>query len=311
MKIILSTMMAALALASILLPGCAGASNSSSGDGAHALSDTAVRATLGTEPLDPALAALDPQFYVVYANGMPGRTYKLGFSMGAGSPVARRVRELAARVMSGSTEIASLRTDDINTSGTSNAESGEMSGIMYGSMEWTSPGIPTPDTYVVLTLRGDSGVVIRRVELPGPGVDEAGNALHDITVIYRGVPELPEHNFSMKQGGRIAIARDGTIFMTVGDRDGNKQADYDQQLAQKLDIDVGKIIHLTAEGAPASDNPFLNRPDVRPEIWAYGIRSPEGFAVAPDGTLWETEHGPRGGDELNIKSFELAEKEAA
>jgi glucose/arabinose dehydrogenase len=130
-------------------------------------------------------------------------------------------------------------------------------------------------------------------------LDQAGNAVHDVTVIYRGVPELPEQNFSMKQGGRIAFAKDGTIFMTVGDRDGNRKADYDQQLAQKLDIDVGKIIHLTADGMPAPDNPFLGRSDVRPEIWAYGIRSPEGLAMAPDGTLWETEHGPRGGDELN------------
>ena len=100
-------------------------------------------------------------------------------------------------------------------------------------------------------------------------LDQAGNAVHDVTVIYRGVPELPEQNFSMKQGGRIAFAKDGTLFMSVGDRDGNRKADYDQQLAQKLDIDVGKIIHLTAEGAPAPDNPFLNRADVRPEIWAY------------------------------------------
>jgi glucose/arabinose dehydrogenase len=130
-------------------------------------------------------------------------------------------------------------------------------------------------------------------------LDEAGIALHDVTVIYRGVPELPEHNFSMKQGGRIAFAKDGTLFMSVGDRDGNRKADYDQQLAQKLDIDVGKIIHLTQDGSPAPDNPFLNKPGVRPEIWAYGIRSPEGLAFAPDGTLWETEHGPRGGDELN------------
>lgn len=131
-------------------------------------------------------------------------------------------------------------------------------------------------------------------------LDEAGNAIHDVTVIYRGVPELPEHNFSMKQGGRIAFAKDGTLFMTVGDRDGNRKADYDQQLAQKLDNDVGKIIHLTQEGVPASDNPFLDKPGARPEIWAYGIRSPEGFAFASDGTLWETEHGPRGGDELNL-----------
>ena len=58
-------------------------------------------------------------------------------------------------------------------------------------------------------------------------LDQAGNALHDVTVIYRGVPQLPEENFSMKQGGRIIIARDGTLFMTVGDRDGNRKADYD------------------------------------------------------------------------------------
>jgi len=90
-------------------------------------------------------------------------------------------------------------------------------------------------------------------------LDEAGNAVHDVTVIYRGVPELPEQNFSMKQGGRIAFAKDGTLFMTVGDRDGNRKADYDQQLAQKLDNDVGKIIHLTQDGAAAADNPFLNK----------------------------------------------------
>lgn len=131
-------------------------------------------------------------------------------------------------------------------------------------------------------------------------LDEAANAVHDVTVIYRGVPELPEQNFSMKQGGRIAFARDGSLFMTVGDRDGNKVEDYVEAQAQKLDRDVGKIIHLTADGAPAPDNPFLSRKDVRPEIWAYGIRSPEGLAFDAQGRLWETEHGPRGGDELNL-----------
>lgn len=130
-------------------------------------------------------------------------------------------------------------------------------------------------------------------------LDQAQNAVHDVTVIYRGVPELPMENFSMKQGGRIVFAKDGTLFMTVGDRDGNRKVDYDRQLAQKLDNDVGKIIHITADGLPATNNPFLNTPGVRPEIWAYGIRSPQGLALAPDGGLWETEHGPRGGDELN------------
>ena len=130
-------------------------------------------------------------------------------------------------------------------------------------------------------------------------LDEAAGAVHDVTVIYRGVPVLPEKNFSSKQGGRIVFARDGSLFMTVGDRDGNNKHDYDQALAQKLDNDVGKIIHLTPDGAPSPDNPFLNTPGARPEIWAYGIRSPQGFVLAPDGALWETEHGPRGGDELN------------
>ena len=131
-------------------------------------------------------------------------------------------------------------------------------------------------------------------------LDQGANAVHDVTVIYRGVPALPEHNFSSKQGGRIAFAADGTLFMSVGDRDGNNQKDYDEAQAQKLDRDVGKIIHLTADGLPAPDNPFLHKPGVRPEIWAYGIRSPEGLAFDSQGRLWETEHGPRGGDELNL-----------
>jgi len=131
-------------------------------------------------------------------------------------------------------------------------------------------------------------------------LDEAAGSLHDVTVIYRGVPSPPVRNFSAKQGGRIVFAPDGSLFMSVGDRDGNNKADYAAALAQKLDNDVGKIIHLTQDGAPAPDNPFLHTPGVRPEIWAYGIRSPEGLAFAADGTLWETEHGPRGGDELNI-----------
>ena len=131
-------------------------------------------------------------------------------------------------------------------------------------------------------------------------LDEAANAVHDVTVIWRAVPELPEHNFSQKQGGRIAFAKDGTLFMTTGDRDANKVEDYQQAQAQKLDRDVGTIVHLTAEGSPAPDNPFLHRPGARPEIWAYGVRSPEGLTFDAKGRLWETEHGPRGGDELNL-----------
>ncbi|HVV28699.1 MAG TPA: PQQ-dependent sugar dehydrogenase [Rhizomicrobium sp.] len=130
-------------------------------------------------------------------------------------------------------------------------------------------------------------------------LDQAAGAVHGVTVIFRGDPVLIK-NYSGKQGGRIVFARDGSLFMTMGDRDANIKADYEAALAQKLDNDMGKIIHLTADGTPAPDNPFLKTPGARPEIWAYGIRSPQGFAWGPDGTLWETEHGPRGGDELNI-----------
>jgi glucose/arabinose dehydrogenase len=130
-------------------------------------------------------------------------------------------------------------------------------------------------------------------------LDEAGNAVHDVRVIFRGLPLESVKNFSSKQGGRIAFAKDGSIFMTMGDRDGNKKEDYDLALAQKLDNHMGKVLHLTQDGQAASDNPFLKTPGALPEIWTYGMRSPQGLAFGPGGTLWDTEHGPRGGDELN------------
>ena len=108
---------------------------------------------------------------------------------------------------------------------------------------------------------------------------------------------MPSKRLGGKTGGRIAIAPDGTLFVTIGDRSDSPPWD----VAQRLDNDLGKIIHITAEGAPAPDNPFLGKPGVLPEIWAYGVRSQEGLAFDPrTGRLWENEHGPRGGDELNI-----------
>jgi len=131
-------------------------------------------------------------------------------------------------------------------------------------------------------------------------LDDAAGAIHDVRVLFRGKPYESVKNFSSKQGGRIAFAKDGSIFLAMGDRDGNKQADYDLALAQKLDNHMGKILHLTPEGLPAADNPFLHTPGALPEIWTYGMRSPQGLAFDPHtGHLWETEHGPRGGDELN------------
>jgi glucose/arabinose dehydrogenase len=138
----------------------------------------------------------------------------------------------------------------------------------------------------------DSNTYVARARL-----DEAKRAISDAKVIFRGQPRMPSKRLGAKTGGRIAIAPDGTLFLPIGDRSDSPPWD----VAQGLDNDLGKIIHITVDGAPAPDNPFLGKPGVLPEIWAYGTRSQEGLAFDPKtGRLWETEHGPRGGDELNI-----------
>ena len=126
-------------------------------------------------------------------------------------------------------------------------------------------------------------------------LDEANLRLTGVTVIFRAQPAFPVKNFSSKQGGRIVFARDGSLFMVVGDRDTGTP----WQVAQQLDNHLGKLIHILADGRPAPDNPFLKTPGALPEIWASGLRSPQGLAIDRQGRLWETEHGPRGGDELN------------
>ena len=71
-------------------------------------------------------------------------------------------------------------------------------------------------------------------------------------------------------------------------------------MAQTLDTHLGKIVRITTDGKPAPGNPFIGQEGALPEIWAIGGRSQEGLAFDNDGNLWETEHGPRGGDELNL-----------
>lgn len=128
-------------------------------------------------------------------------------------------------------------------------------------------------------------------------LDEARCALTEAKVIFRGLPAMPSKRLGGKTGGRIAIAPDGSLFVSMGDRSDSPPWD----VAQHLDNHLGKVIHITADGAPSPDNPFLGKPGVLPEIWAYGLRSPEGLAFDPKtGRLWLNEHGPRGGDELNI-----------
>jgi glucose/arabinose dehydrogenase len=129
-----------------------------------------------------------------------------------------------------------------------------------------------------------------------------GGALTNVEVIFRSTPPLPNGpNLAAgaKSGGRIAIDRDGNLFVVIGDRDDAGATPWD--VAQKLDTDLGKTIRITPDGRPAPGNPFMGTPGALPEIWAIGQRSQEGLAFDPaTGRLWETEHGPRGGDELNL-----------
>ncbi len=128
-------------------------------------------------------------------------------------------------------------------------------------------------------------------------LDEKALALTDVSVIFRGLPVMPSKRLGAKTGGRIAIGPDGNLFMTLGDRSDSPP----WSVAQQLDNHLGKIIRITPDGAVPPDNPFIGKPGVLPEIWTYGMRSAEGLAFDPKtGRLWQNDHGPRGGDELNI-----------
>ena len=116
--------------------------------------------------------------------------------------------------------------------------------------------------------------------------------LVDLTVIYRQHGPASRGNHF---GGRIAQAADGNLFLTNGEHF------TDRDLAQTLDNDLGKIVRMTPDGAAPKDNPFAGRAGARPEIWSLGHRNPQGLAINPaDGKLWEQEHGPMGGDEINL-----------
>ena len=102
-------------------------------------------------------------------------------------------------------------------------------------------------------------------------------------------------------GAKIAFDEDGYLFMSVGDRQSPPTGNLERHPAQDLSTHFGTIVRLMDDGSVPRDNPFVGDANVRPEIWSYGHRNPQGLAFHPDtGDLWSTEHGPQGGDELNL-----------
>jgi glucose/arabinose dehydrogenase len=136
--------------------------------------------------------------------------------------------------------------------------------------------------------RGGGRTSLARARL----VDESAPRLDDLKVIFRQEGPLSSGNHF---GCRIAQTPDGNLFLTMGDHFGPRNE------AQNLANHIGKIVRITPDGSVPEDNPFVGKPGAKPEIWSYGHRNSQGAALHPvTGKLWMHEHGPRGGDEINI-----------
>jgi glucose/arabinose dehydrogenase len=123
-------------------------------------------------------------------------------------------------------------------------------------------------------------------------IDGEAPALENVQVIFRQEGPLSTGNHF---GCRIAQARDGNLFLTLGDHFRYRDE------AQNLGNHLGKIVRVRPDGSVPPDNPFAKRAGAKPEIWSYGHRNSQGAAIHPQtGKLWMHEHGPRGGDEVNI-----------
>ena len=141
----------------------------------------------------------------------------------------------------------------------------------------------TNSTLYLSYAEGDSdenGTTVARATL-------TGNALTDVEVIFTASPRkyAPLH-----YGGRMAFTSDDLLLITTGDG-----FDF-REHAQDLNSHLGKTIRINKDGSPAQDNPFPEAP----KVWTYGHRNPQGLAIALDGTVYLNEHGPKGGDELNV-----------
>ncbi|WP_310474133.1 PQQ-dependent sugar dehydrogenase [Sandarakinorhabdus sp.] len=132
---------------------------------------------------------------------------------------------------------------------------------------------------------GGNGTAVARGHL-------VGSEMRDVAVIFHQMPSLDSVQHF---GGRLVFPKDGSLIITLGDRSilpGRVQS-------QQLDSLIGKIVRVNRDGTIPKNNPFVNAAGVRPEIWSYGNRNVQAAALDAQGRLWEVEHGPQGGDELN------------
>ncbi|MFZ1414714.1 MAG: PQQ-dependent sugar dehydrogenase [Defluviicoccus sp.] len=135
---------------------------------------------------------------------------------------------------------------------------------------------------------GGAGTAVGRGRL----INDAAGAdrLDDVTVIFRQQPKV---RGGLHFGSRLVFGRDGTLFVTLGER-------YQRERAQRPGEHLGKLVRINADGTVPADNPFVNTSGILPEIYSLGHRNVQGAALHPvTGRLWTIEHGARGGDEIN------------
>lgn len=140
--------------------------------------------------------------------------------------------------------------------------------------------------YLALAAKGEGGY---STEVIRGRLD--GMQLSDVETVFRAEPKTRE---SRHFGGRLAFDRDGLLYVSLGDRG-------EQDYAQKLSDHRGTLVRIRDDGSVPEDNPFVGREGARPEIFTYGNRNMQGMIVHPEtGRVWTHEHGPQGGDEVNI-----------
>jgi glucose/arabinose dehydrogenase len=137
----------------------------------------------------------------------------------------------------------------------------------------------------------ESGLLSNSTALARARLSADNTRLEDVKVIFSQKPKVFSN---LHFGCRIVESPDGNLFLTLGERFQRKDD------AQKLDNHLGKVVRLTKEGRAAPGNPFLETPGALPEIWSLGHRNSQGATLGPDGRLWMHEHGPQGGDEINV-----------
>lgn len=144
-------------------------------------------------------------------------------------------------------------------------------------------------SYAEADQDGRNGLAVARATL-----SKDYRKLNNIEVIFRQQPKVVSTGHF---GGRLVFATDGTLFITLGDRQNNNE----RGKAQHPDQHHGKIVRIRTDGSVPADNPFLKAPETLPEIWSLGHRNVQGAALHPQtGELWISEHGPQGGDEINV-----------